>query len=1134
MFASHTLISGGTFTNNRNDHVHYHGFRESAGILHRATATTAFHNSGERFDPTKCPPAVLTKLMKWIKREENLDAFIMWMYGPAGAGKSAIAQTIAEMCEEEMLLLASFSFSRNDPSRSTVKPLIATIAYQIMVNIPDLRDAILGAIDRDPLIFSKFLAVQVKALIVAPLQQLAEAGLFKEPTCPRLIIIDGLDECFDPKVQQNIMDVLAKAKRQHQLPLIFLISSRPEKHISLAFSTGPVLPSVTTRMALEESYLERLEKKAAGLDKLLRRLCPDETGYNELNSSLDSNRIMEQSSVDPGTLFDETTLQVQANTKKVGTYIAAQETHDEDDSTSALVDLKRMALTPSESRFVGKSSDIMLVWKAMELRKEYTGNGESRNAEKPVFKHRRTEFWEMEQWVWRPDATASPTYTFPELDLALHCTDLYFKRDNLYLPLLHRPTFDRSVQEGRHLEDEKFARVFLLVCAVGARYSDDPRVLLDAVDPSHSSGWKWFNQVQTMKRSLISPPTVEDLQSYCLCIQFLTGSNCHESCATLVGVALHLAQDAGAHRRHANSHTLTPEEELWKRAFWALVCMDRMVSPAMGRPCSIQEEDFDLDLPVDCDDEYWDNPDPEKRFKQPPNKPSLITAYILRLKLHQILAMCLRTIYSINKSKTFLDFAAQQGEQDLVAALDSKLNKWVDSIPDHLRWNPNREDGNFFNQSVALYAEYYHLQIVIHRPFIPSPSKPRPLTFPSLAICTNAARSCIHILHIQGTRNNFFSPHTLTHTFTAGIILLLGIWGAKRSNLLTNPTKEMAEVHRCMELLKVMEKQFWGAGRFWDMMNDLASKTSTGELPLSRPSPPWGTRQTHESGTSFPTESSLNPTSQNKTLGTTPSSVPKEPSFAELTQSALSRSLNADPPEFALPVYSNELGSLPLHGQVSFSTQAHDSQLQTYLPAQTDHWYSQSGIARSEPTSAGPRETSSSYGLHHAGPSVPPLQQQPPQQHSHHVPRSISTDEFSLTSEVNSRAQGSYGVVSPNTSGAFESPLDDNHPHIPEYGLRPMDLLSSNMGSNPPPPLSGGPLTDNMYSGMAEDPMSAPAHSTYQQQQGIPVQQDSYYPFALESNTAEVWSNAPTGFELDQWGAYLTEMMQSSDTHAST
>jgi hypothetical protein len=198
--------------------------------------------------------AVLTKIMKWIKWEGDLEAFIMWVYGPAGAGKSAIAQTIAEMCEEEMLLLASFFFSRNDPSRNTVKPLIATIAYQIILNFPDVRDSILEAITRDPLIFSKALAVQFKFLIVAPLRPLVDAGFFRERTSRRLVIIDGLDECSDPKVQQNIVEVLANSQREHQLPLIFLFGSRPEQHLSLVFSTR-VLPDMTTRIALDESYL---------------------------------------------------------------------------------------------------------------------------------------------------------------------------------------------------------------------------------------------------------------------------------------------------------------------------------------------------------------------------------------------------------------------------------------------------------------------------------------------------------------------------------------------------------------------------------------------------------------------------------------------------------------------------------------------------------------------------------------------------------------------------------------------------------------------------------------------------------------------------------------------------------------
>lgn len=41
--------------------------------------------------------------------------------------------------------------------------------------------------------------------------------------------------------------------------------------------------------------------------------------------------------------------------------------------------------------------------------------------------------------------------------------------------------------------------------------------------------------------------------------------------------------------------------------------------------------------------------------------------------------------------------------------------------------------------------------------------------------------------------------------FTAGIVLLLNIWGGKRSGLTTDPNKEMADVYKCMQVLKEAE-----------------------------------------------------------------------------------------------------------------------------------------------------------------------------------------------------------------------------------------------------------------------------------------------------------------------------------------
>jgi len=60
---------------------------------------------------------------------------------------------------------------------------------------------------------------------------------------------------------------------------------------------------------------------------------------------------------------------------------------------------------------------------------------------------------------------------------------------------------------------------------------------------------------------------------------------------------------------------------------------------------------FDLDLPAECDDEYWSPPDPKNAFKQPPGKPSKLSYFIAYLKLSQILAFALRTIVSSTASR---------------------------------------------------------------------------------------------------------------------------------------------------------------------------------------------------------------------------------------------------------------------------------------------------------------------------------------------------------------------------------------------------------------------------------------------------------------------------------------------------
>ncbi|KAJ7726977.1 hypothetical protein B0H14DRAFT_2199856, partial [Mycena olivaceomarginata] len=92
-------------------------------------------------------------------------------------------------------------------------------------------------------------------------------------------------------------------------------------------------------------------------------------------------------------------------------------------------------------------------------------------------------------------------------------------------------------------------------------------------------------------------------------------------------------------------------------------------------------------------------------------------------------------------------------EEKIVKEFDSAVNRWLDCVPEHLRWDPARTNDLFFDQSAALYCNYYLTRIHIHRPFIPAirPSE-GPMTFLSLTICNNAARACIHVVEAQHRR----------------------------------------------------------------------------------------------------------------------------------------------------------------------------------------------------------------------------------------------------------------------------------------------------------------------------------------------------------------------------------------------
>ncbi|KAL0576320.1 Gypsy retrotransposon integrase-like protein 1 [Marasmius crinis-equi] len=619
------------------------------------------------------------------------------------------------------------------------------------------------------------------------------------------------------------------------------------------------------------SYVEALESRVKKMENFIRQFKEDAPSGTSLNNASEAQREK----------FFDACISLMAQWDA-----DLPETQGDKDlweeETAELEFSGKLAKTYEGGRFLGRSSEVMLIRTVVDYK---TGRPMDLLEVSPSMLG-RPEYWEPGPWETVPSQFAS--FSFPSEDLLRDLTEIYFKNINILLPLLHRPTFERQVNGGLHNENSMFGAVVLLLSAM-----------------------------------------------------YLRGSWSPQSTWNVAGVGVRLAVDIGAHRRPVSERP-TVEDELLKRAFWTLLCMDISSSATLGKPVAIHDEDFDQLLPVECDDEYWENPDPELAFKQPPGTTSSVTYFNCLIKLMRLLSMVLRIIYTSRKHELISGFTGPQWEQRAVAMFDSSLNQWVESLPPHLRWDPGRKDDVFFNQSAMLYTHYYQLQIFVHRPFI-APNKQRSVTFPSLAICTNAARSCSHVVEVLRRRKGFALPFTVAPAFTCGIILLLNIWGGKRSGWSSDPDKEMAEVHKCMKAARDCEERWYGAGQMWDIMFQLAS---VGELPVPARSP--SSVLSDELGDSPKSGTSNSPTMMTQGIFTSSpipsSSIPHDPNAtptirshsspmadpAHMNSHFASRSQASQGFEhqqyFSLPMRSDELGRLPVHGQLNYASGAPSNQ----------------------------------------------------------------------------------------------------------------------------------------------------------------------------------------------------------------
>ncbi|KAJ7043932.1 fungal-specific transcription factor domain-containing protein [Mycena alexandri] len=466
---------------------------------------------------------------------------------------------------------------------------------------------------------------------------------------------------------------------------------------------------------------------------------------------------------------------------------------------------RQFSITSLNNKYFGSAGSYALANDAMAIKEKYLG--------RPMISHaRRSLYWDVLPWE-KETHDKRAHYTYPDGDLIGSLLELYFAIIHPTLPILHRPSFERSVAEGLHLSNMEFGGLLLSVLAIASRYSDDPRVFVKG-DRSLSSGWKFAKQLEIARK--LFEPTLHEIQMYSLMSIYSLGLSTPQISWLYLGLAIRFLQQRGEHRRKRDLSNLSVEEELWKRAYWIIFSLDAMKAAFLGRPMGLHGEDYDVDLPLEVDDEYWD-----VGFVQPPGKAPLISYMLCHVRLCEILADAMRRLHGSRKSKLLMGWNGPEWEHRIVSQLDSAMNDVLDTIPPHLRWNPESPpQGVFFDQAASLYICYQWILITagIHRPYLETSGVPG-----AVSICTKAARAIIHTADIWLQKlQRLLPPNIYDPVFVSGLILGLNMFASKCAGLM-DMNRDLTYVQRAMDILKFRENRWQTLGRLYELLGELLS-----------------------------------------------------------------------------------------------------------------------------------------------------------------------------------------------------------------------------------------------------------------------------------------------------------------------
>ncbi|KAF7987068.1 hypothetical protein HWV62_219 [Athelia sp. TMB] len=176
---------------------------------------------------------VIDETHKWVMHpSERGSNNVLWLYGAAGTGKTAVATTVATHFYELQRLGAFMGFDRALLGKSQPPAVVLALAHQLALFDGRIAASIVSAINQDKRILTASLLEQFDALVVKPLASIP--ALHGEG--PIVVVLDALDECGQPGDRAGLIEIFVGKTKQLPSNLRIIITSRPVDDIRGAFT----------------------------------------------------------------------------------------------------------------------------------------------------------------------------------------------------------------------------------------------------------------------------------------------------------------------------------------------------------------------------------------------------------------------------------------------------------------------------------------------------------------------------------------------------------------------------------------------------------------------------------------------------------------------------------------------------------------------------------------------------------------------------------------------------------------------------------------------------------------------------------------------------------------------------------